>query len=194
MTRLDFLPRWWRECFYGVPTPLGGWGFAEIEAYVRQLCGKSRRAKNRRMAARLWCRRRRCATSPTMALFVSRKADGAESPLLAAADSAGAATVVGSTKQGAGLALSPFASFAAQTAEAAPTNLRDLLEIRPAGPELSVDRVEPPAALCTPFIASAMSFGSLSPEAHQTITEAMNLLERGRIRRRRRRSSRVCPD
>ena len=54
--------------------------------------------------------------------------------------------------------------------------LRDLLEIRPAGPELGLSEVETPASLCKRFVASAMSLGSLSPEAHQTITAAMNML------------------
>ena len=57
-----------------------------------------------------------------------------------------------------------------------PAVLRDLLEIRPAGPELALSEVETPASLCKRFVASAMSLGSLSPEAHQTITAAMNML------------------
>jgi len=51
-----------------------------------------------------------------------------------------------------------------------------LLEIRPAGPELSLSEVEMPASLCKRFVSSAMSLGSLSPEAHHTITAAMNML------------------
>ena len=57
-----------------------------------------------------------------------------------------------------------------------PAHLRDLLEIRPAGPELALEQIEPAENITQRFIASAMSFGSLSPEAHQTITQAMNLL------------------
>ena len=59
-----------------------------------------------------------------------------------------------------------------------PATLRELMEIRPAGPELSLDQVEKPETLCHRFIASAMSLGSLSPEAHQTITAGMNMLGR----------------
>ncbi len=54
--------------------------------------------------------------------------------------------------------------------------LRDLLEIRPAAAPLTLDQVEPSSTIVSRFIASAMSLGSLSPEAHQTITEAMNKL------------------
>src|SRR5581483_10961056 len=60
--------------------------------------------------------------------------------------------------------------------EKEPAVLRDLLEFRPAGAPLAVEQVEPPENYYKRFIASAMSLGSLSPEAHQTITAAMNML------------------
>ena len=73
--------------------------------------------------------------------------------------------------------------------------LRDLLEIRPAAAPLPLDQVESAPTIVSRFIASAMSLGSLSPEAHQTITEAMNQLggrsntgEGGKIRRSTRRT------
>jgi glutamate synthase domain-containing protein 2/glutamate synthase domain-containing protein 3 len=105
-----------------------------------------------------------------------RKADEAESHSWQPTTVRALQTVVGSTKQGAALALTPFATFAAQAVEAEPSNLRDLLEIRPAGAELALNQIVPADTVTRTFIASAMSFGSLSPEAHQTITEAMNLL------------------
>ena len=54
--------------------------------------------------------------------------------------------------------------------------LRDLLEFRAAGPPLSVYQVEQRSSVAKRFVSSAMSLGSLSPEAHQTITVAMNQL------------------
>ena len=54
--------------------------------------------------------------------------------------------------------------------------LRDMLHIRAAGPSLAEDAVEPTPEITRRFIASAMSLGSLSPEAHGTITEGMNIL------------------
>jgi glutamate synthase (ferredoxin) len=54
--------------------------------------------------------------------------------------------------------------------------LRDLVTLRPAAPEISVHVVEPVEAIVRRFVASAMSLGSLSPEAHRTIAEAMNEL------------------
>ncbi len=62
------------------------------------------------------------------------------------------------------------------TAGQEPAVLRDLLQINAAGPALDLAEVEPPQSLVKRFIASAMSLGSLSPEAHQTITIAMNML------------------
>ena len=58
----------------------------------------------------------------------------------------------------------------------APVVVRVLLARRAAGAALELDQVEPTGALCKRFVASAMSLGSLSPEAHQCITIAMNTL------------------
>ena len=63
-----------------------------------------------------------------------------------------------------------------QGEEREPVVLRDLREFRPAGPRLSVYQVEQRSSLAKRFVSSAMSLGSLSPEAHQTITLAMNQL------------------
>ena len=57
-----------------------------------------------------------------------------------------------------------------------PTDLRDLLELVPAGPPVALDEVEPIEKIIARFVTSAMSFGALSPEAHQTLTKAMNRL------------------
>src|SRR5208337_3789417 len=60
--------------------------------------------------------------------------------------------------------------------EREPIVLRDLLEFCAAGPRLSVYEVEQRSSLARRFVSSAMSLGSISPEAHQTITLAMNQL------------------
>jgi glutamate synthase (NADPH/NADH) large chain len=85
-------------------------------------------------------------------------------------------TVVGSAR-GMAAASDPagaFAIFSRNVAAGEAAVLRDLLEIRPAGPELRIEDVEAPESLCRKFVSSAMSLGSLSPEAHSTITQAMN--------------------
>src|SRR5579859_358081 len=55
-----------------------------------------------------------------------------------------------------------------------PASLRDLLEIRPAGPAVPIDEVEPWAQIVTRFVCTAMSLGALSPEAHETLAVGMN--------------------
>lgn len=81
--------------------------------------------------------------------------------------------------QGAATAPAPaeaWSFYKAARDEAKPLVLRDLLEILPGAPQLSVDHVEKPSSLVRRFVSSAMSLGALSPEAHETITLAMNQL------------------
>jgi len=54
--------------------------------------------------------------------------------------------------------------------------LRDLLEMVPAGEPVPIEEVEPVEAICRRFSTGAMSHGSLSREAHETLAEAMNLI------------------
>ncbi len=65
--------------------------------------------------------------------------------------------------------------FADEDATRAPAMLRDLLALRPAE-SVPLDDVEPAAEIVKRFVSSAMSLGSLSPEAHATVTRAMNRL------------------
>ncbi len=164
------------KCFPGVPAPIGGFGFEQFDAQVRRLWSSEPAPEEPSNADAAIVSATQVRDLPDYGFVRFRKADEAEShgwqPQIVRA----LQTVVGSTKQGAALALTPFASFAAQTAESEPAHLRDLLEIRPAGPELELDNIELAENITRRFIASAMSFGSLSPEAHQTITHAMNLL------------------
>jgi len=164
------------KCFAGVPTPIGGIGFTEVENYIRQLWNTDpvyQQSADKRSAAGAETRSREL---PDYGFVRFRKADEAESHGWQPTTVRALQTVVGSTKQGTALALAPFATFSAQAIEPQPANLRDLLEIRPAGPELALNQIAPAETITRTFIASAMSFGSLSPEAHQTITEAMNIL------------------
>jgi glutamate synthase (ferredoxin) len=57
-----------------------------------------------------------------------------------------------------------------------PTEPRDLLELVPAGEPISIDEVEPALEITKRFSTGAMSHGSLSREAHETLAEAMNLV------------------
>jgi glutamate synthase (ferredoxin) len=55
-----------------------------------------------------------------------------------------------------------------------PIELRDLLELLPAGAPVPLDEVEPAEAILRRFSGGAMSHGALSAEAHETIAIALN--------------------
>ena len=154
------------RCFVDTPAPLSGIGFAELERHLRQTWapGDGSGPASSELPDYGWIRFRKADVSEPHAW---------QPPTVKALQS-----VVGSARNIAQPA-DPADAFALYTRDVIardPAVLRDLLEIRPAGPELRLSEVETPASLCTRFIASAMSLGSLSPEAHHTITAAMNML------------------
>ena len=69
-----------------------------------------------------------------------------------------------------------YDSFAATVNDRPPTALRDLLEVIPAGDPVPVNEVEPVSSITQRFSTGAMSHGSLSAEAHETLAAAMNLI------------------
>ncbi len=66
--------------------------------------------------------------------------------------------------------------FAALVNERPPTVLRDMLELREDTEPVPLDEVEPVEAIVRRFDSAAMSLGALSPEAHETLAQAMNRL------------------
>ncbi len=154
------------RCFVDTPAPLSGIGFAELERHIRQTWEPNDAGVP--VPAELpdygWVRFRKAEVSEPHAW---------QPPTVKALQS-----VVGSARN-VPEAADPAAAFGLYTREIVkrdPAVLRDLLEIRMAGPELDLGEVETPASLCKRFVSSAMSLGSLSPEAHHTITAAMNML------------------
>jgi glutamate synthase (ferredoxin) len=149
------------RCFTNTPSPLSGIGFAEIEKNLR----------------RTWLGEA-AAELPDYGWVKFRKADLAEphrwqpSTVKLLQSVVGSARNVPQPTDPAGA----FTIFTQAVPSSEPAVLRDLLEIRPAGAELAVADVEAPQSIVKRFVASAMSLGSLSPEAHQTITVAMNIL------------------
>ncbi|CAN5193434.1 glutamate synthase large subunit [soil metagenome] len=69
-----------------------------------------------------------------------------------------------------------YERYAALVNERPPTELLDLLDLVPSGSPVPLDEVEPATSIVTRFSTGAMSHGSLSREAHETLAEAMNLL------------------
>ncbi|MCP8884776.1 glutamate synthase large subunit [Devosia sp. XJ19-1] len=52
--------------------------------------------------------------------------------------------------------------------------IRHLFDIKPIGPAVNLDQVEPAVDIVRRFVTGAMSFGSISREAHTTLAIAMN--------------------
>ena len=71
-----------------------------------------------------------------------------------------------------------LATYRAVVDRAAPAMVRDLLEPRRSGAAaaLPLHRVEDARSIASRFVSSAMSLGSLSPEAHATLAQGMRLL------------------
>jgi glutamate synthase (NADPH/NADH) large chain len=153
------------RCFPGTPAPLSGIGFSELDKHLRETWLPKVEAT---AAAEL----------PDYGWVRFRKADVAEPHGWQPANVKALQTATGGTRAGVAPA-DPAAAFAIFTQELTsrePAVLRNLLSIRSAGGPVELDEVESARSLCTRFVSSAMSLGSLSPEAHQCITIAMNML------------------
>ncbi|MDE3104852.1 MAG: glutamate synthase large subunit [Acidobacteriota bacterium] len=155
------------RCFTGTPAPLSGIGFTELERQLRANWGAAQAAEAPASV-----------DLPDYGWVRFRKADISEPHAWQPPTVKALQSVVGSAR-GVAQPTDPTAAFAIFTKDVVardPAVLRDLLEVRPAGPELALEQVEESRSICKRFIASAMSLGSLSPEAHSTITMAMNML------------------
>ena len=154
------------RCFVDTPAPLSGIGFSEVERQLRQTWQPAAVA---------------VATAPELPDYGwvrFRKSDVSEPHAWQPGTVKQLQSVVGSARN-VPQPTDPAGAFAIFTRDVLardPAVLRDLMEIRPAGAEVALSEVESVESICKRFVASAMSLGSLSPEAHQTITAAMNML------------------
>jgi glutamate synthase domain-containing protein 2/glutamate synthase domain-containing protein 1/glutamate synthase domain-containing protein 3 len=159
-------------CFAGTASPLGGVGFAELaaDALARHRAG---RAEVARLDNPGWFKHRPRgeyhATNPEVmqALHFAVRGEDAEMK-----GSKRGAHLLQQAVRGGGYAR--YEHFAKLVNERPPAALRDLLEVLPAAPPLPLDEVEPAADILTRFSTAAMSLGSLSPEAHETLAVALN--------------------
>jgi glutamate synthase (NADPH/NADH) large chain len=152
------------RCFPGSDSPLGGVGFAEIDEAIRACWASAPPAAD--LPDYGWVRFRRDDRAEVHAWAPPRVRDLQMAVGVARTSSASTAV------------LPPPDVWSSYTrADHEPEVMRDLLNIRPAGPRLRREEVEPASSLARRFVSSAMSLGSLSPEAHRTITEAMNFLQ-----------------
>jgi glutamate synthase (NADPH/NADH) large chain len=151
------------RCFPGTPAPLSGIGFAELEKQLR--LG--------------WTSKETTAELPDPGWIRFRKDPGAVPHAWMPDNVRALQLATGGSKKGIAPASDPSAAFRIFTDDLLarePAVLRDLLAIKPAGDAVRLEKVESSKSICKRFVASAMSLGSLSPEAHQCITIAMNTL------------------
>jgi glutamate synthase domain-containing protein 2/glutamate synthase domain-containing protein 1/glutamate synthase domain-containing protein 3 len=135
------------RCLTGTPTSIGGIGFAELE---------------REVLAR---RRGQELENPGYVKFRKGGEPHATSP-----------PVVDALQKAAhALRRGDYDRFAALVNERAPLELRDLLEFREAD-SIPLEEVEPADSIVQRFSGGAMSHGSLSAEAHETVARAFNQL------------------
>jgi glutamate synthase domain-containing protein 2/glutamate synthase domain-containing protein 1/glutamate synthase domain-containing protein 3 len=158
-------------CLAGTASPLGGIGFDELacDALDRARAG---RAEVARLENPGWFKHRPGgeyhATNPAVMQALHHTVrEGAEMK-----GSKRGAHLLQQAVKGAGF--ERYRHFASLVNERPPAALRDLLEPRPAGPPLPLDQVEPAEGILRRFSTAAMSLGSLSPEAHETLAVALN--------------------
>jgi glutamate synthase (ferredoxin) len=158
-------------CFAGTPSPLGGIGLDELaaDALERHRAGQAEVA---RLENPGWFKHRPGgeyhATNPEVmqALHFTVR-EGAEIK----GSKRGAHLLQQAVKGG---GFERYRHYARLVNERPPAALRDLLATRPAGPPVPVDEVESAADIMARFSTAAMSLGSLSPEAHETLAIALN--------------------
>ena len=71
---------------------------------------------------------------------------------------------------------SDYEKYAALVNNRAPTTIRDLLQLKPSAQSIPIEEVESAREIISRFDSAGMSLGALSPEAHETLAEAMNAL------------------
>jgi glutamate synthase domain-containing protein 2/glutamate synthase domain-containing protein 3 len=142
------------RCFTGTPSRLGGLGFAEIETDALR-------------------RHQDAFGEPAPKLpdhgFVRYRKEGEphayEPPLVKALQEAVATADP-----------EAYRRYRDHVAAHPPTAVRDLLTMKPLGPAVPLEEVEPASAILSRFVVTAMSLGALSPEAYRTLAIAMNRL------------------
>ena len=153
------------KCFTGTPARIGGIGWQELHALLAARHAGAAAAEVG--ATRL----------PDYGLVRFRRGDQAElhawQPLAVRA----LQQAVGASRRAASQSdAEAWQEFNRLAGGETQNNLRDLLDFVAAGPALPLDEVESAESIVRRFVVSAMSLGALSPEAHLTLTIAMNRL------------------
>ena len=148
------------SCFAGTASPLGGIGFEEL---AEDVLARHRSAYQVEEAASL----------PDHGRIRFRKEGedhGWAPQIVMALQQATGSGKKAIRAEGAGEA---YGAFLAKNAARRPAGPRDLLAVK-RGDAIPLDEVEPAENIRRRFVSSAMSLGALSPEAHATLSIAMN--------------------
>jgi len=140
-------------CFHGTTNRLQGTNFDDIEADQRIL------------AKAAWNKRKSMAQGGILK-YIHGGEDHAYNPDVVQALQA-------AVKSG---NYSQYQQFARLVDERPTLAFRDLLKLRDGTTPISIDDVEPIEDIVVRFDTAAMSLGALSPEAHKTLAQAMNIL------------------
>ena len=141
-------------CFRGTSARLGGIGFAELEADIRT----RHTGAYETTAVRL----------PDLGMVKYKKEGEAH------AFQPGIVTALQAAAQNNDY--EAYQAYLAMVKDEPLTTLRDLLDLQPLGDPVPIEDVEPLQDIVARFVVTAMSLGSLSPEAHSTLAIAMNRL------------------
>ncbi len=140
-------------CFNGTTNRIQGIGFADLQDDQRLLC-------------KLAWNKRKPIQQGGLLKFIHGGEDHAYNP-----DVIG--TLQEAVKSG---DFDKWKEYTALVNQRQALTLRDLLQLRESEQRVSLDEVEPMEEIATRFDSAAMSLGALSPEAHETLAEAMNRL------------------
>jgi glutamate synthase (NADPH/NADH) large chain/glutamate synthase (ferredoxin) len=144
-------------CFDGTASPIGGIGFVEI---AEDVLARHRAAYP--------------AEAPERAPSVSLPDHGRVRFRKEGEDHGWAPPIVVALQQAVKASgREAYGGFLAKNSARRPAGPRDLLAIRPGTP-VPLEEVEPAEEIRRRFVSAAMSLGALSPEAHATLSIAMN--------------------
>jgi len=157
-TALGLGPQLMRAYFQGVPSPIGG---IELTRIAEQVCNLAERAAALPEGQPL----------PGSHQYQEKaRGDGGERHSMTAARSRLVHNLVRGRSEDPD---TTWREYLEQGDAAEPVNLRHLLDLRPAEHPLSLDEVEPTAAILGRFVAGAMSFGAISAESQRDLFLAM---------------------
>ncbi|MFP1886592.1 glutamate synthase large subunit [Lonsdalea quercina] len=144
-----------RSCFPGVVSRIGGANFSDFEQDLRNL------------AKRAWLKRQPLEHGGLLKFVYNGEYHAYNPDVVKTLQ-----TAVQSGEYG------DYQRYAKLVNERPAATLRDLLALKPQekSTAIALDQVEPASELFKRFDTAAMSIGALSPEAHESLAEAMNTL------------------